>query len=959
VLLAVLYRWLSEIEATRGAERWASRDELFGGELQEHQVKALEETLRGTFVLFANRVPSLAAEYLTSLRGRPSHDATISSILKFRGTLAQAAPRELAQLTLAILIPRDTERTRRARNDLARPFGFADNQFLPASPAQGPFYELLVNAPEPGIVLIRQLVDRAIAFYTEGRAPGADQIPIVFPEGERHFLWSRSYSWSRDEGGHSSLTSGLMALEAWSHGRIEVGTPIEDVLTDVLGSGEAPAAYLLVAVDLILSHWPKPSEVAIPFLASPELLCLDRQRMIYDNLEVPDIFGLKATQKEPRGATSLAALKKRPSRQRILDGLLGEYAVGSATGGQERLRVLLQQASERLGPPGPATNLGDPSFMVVHALNLIDPSNWKEVTVKLPNGESATALEYISPVAETEHLQPQQQAASARQRDSSIEAALALALDDPARSSPDLVTAAVAWAQIPPQDPATHDEGREGGWMREQAVLAAALILARDGSREMRVLHADWARGVFAKALETDEDPGRSVRGGLRFNPIAIAFVGFTYLLRDRVFSEDLRTLLNVAAREEPAGAHGFAVACSLLASLDDRLPRAILRCAFAAFVRSRAEWNASRETKDALIERYRRQLQSAVDAEVAWLAGEAGEPTWPGFPAEALRARRGMRVRRIELHEEPIIEPGPAEEYVNHRAAAIWLRAAMRQGIAQAPWACTLIRAYSEWTFRANGSGLPPEEDVENAPDEWNEAYFELLGKCLNFCNLRDVAVESISRLPDEPFFDVLPMFLRALDEVYFDAQGIEGAQAADVRARLAGRLSASWRWKRLRATTSDSIEMQIGPAIAAFFFNSFYPFAGPPKCYLNRPAIERIDPFLPVLRMLVDNACQFVALVTLNLLEVSPLASHLPLLVTATSAWLDVYPDDTVFWVERDVGKRVCAIIERAWCSTEGGPEPAMRAAVDRILAALVRLGVYEATVLERDVARRNAMH
>lgn len=243
------------------------------------------------------------------------------------------------------------------------------------------------------------------------------------------------------------MTCGLLALEAWSHGRIEAGTAIEDVLAGVLGSGEAPAAFLLVAIDLILSHWPISSEAAIPFLASPELLCLDRQRVIHDNLESPDVFGLDATQKEPPGPASLAALKTRPSRQRLLYGLLGEYAVGSATEDREKLRVLLQQASARLGSPSSNANLGDPSFMALHALNLIEPANWKEVVVRLRNGESATALEYVPPLTEAEHLRPQQEAASGRQRDSGLEAALALALDYPARSTPDLVAAAVPWAQ--------------------------------------------------------------------------------------------------------------------------------------------------------------------------------------------------------------------------------------------------------------------------------------------------------------------------------------------------------------------------------------------------------------------------------------------------------------------------------------------------------------------------------
>ena len=42
-----------------------------------------------------------------------------------------------------------------------------------------------------------------------------------------------------------------MALEAWAHNRIEAGEAFDIVLDDVLGAGNSPAAYLLIAVDLV------------------------------------------------------------------------------------------------------------------------------------------------------------------------------------------------------------------------------------------------------------------------------------------------------------------------------------------------------------------------------------------------------------------------------------------------------------------------------------------------------------------------------------------------------------------------------------------------------------------------------------------------------------------------------------------------------------------------------------
>jgi hypothetical protein len=54
-----------------------------------------------------------------------------------------------------------------------------------------------------------------------------------------------------------------MALEAWGHRRIESGESVDKVLADVIGTANPPAAYLLVAVDLLLSHWPKSRVAAI------------------------------------------------------------------------------------------------------------------------------------------------------------------------------------------------------------------------------------------------------------------------------------------------------------------------------------------------------------------------------------------------------------------------------------------------------------------------------------------------------------------------------------------------------------------------------------------------------------------------------------------------------------------------------------------------------------------------
>jgi hypothetical protein len=124
-----------------------------------------------------------------------------------------------------------------------------------------------------------------------------------------------------------------MALEAWAHQRVEAGDTVQSVLDRVLKNGD-PAAFVLVAVDVIISHWPKSKEAAVPFLACPELLCADRTRPSQENTEFPDLFGLKALEKEPVGSATRKSLKERASRRIELERLIPNYAL--RTGGRAR-----------------------------------------------------------------------------------------------------------------------------------------------------------------------------------------------------------------------------------------------------------------------------------------------------------------------------------------------------------------------------------------------------------------------------------------------------------------------------------------------------------------------------------------------------------------------------------------------------------------------------------------------
>jgi hypothetical protein len=350
--------------------------------------------------------------------------------------------------------------------------------------------------------------------------------------------------------------------------------------------------------------------------------------------------------------------------------------------------------------------------------------------------------------------------------------------------------------------------------------------------------------------------------------------------------------------------------------------------------------------------------VQAAVNAELAWLAGERDEPEWPEFPSVSRSTRRRRRIilGPQQAESAPIRRRAPPEEYTDHQAAALWLRtAAALADVTTRPWLRELARTYVQWTAAANGAGLTQDEEIADEPTEWNDAYYGLLAKCLPGLGSQDIdeiALTPIASLPDEPFFDVTSSFLRSVDVVFFNGHDLPTDEAVRIRSLFGSRLITTSGWQSLAGSRSNSVEVHIGPAIAVFFFNDYDRFQ-PAKCYLPSNAIDRLDPFLPVLQTLIESGSSFfTALITLNLLEVSPKPSHLPFIIMAAATWLKTYPDSVPLWIDHDTGRRICCLIDGIWRK-----EPAvfdrtqtLRNDVDQLLAALVRIGVADAARLEK---------
>ena len=954
-LLPWLHRWLSAIEDARETESARAYRAPFVGELDGDDLSDLEDNLRTGFVAFCDRTPALAASYLEAVVGRRCNEHAVEAILQLRGRLAEAAPAQLAALTAAALIrPADDQDGRGRRRGRRRddgPFTWTDSQFIPPSPAQGPFLELLTHGPQHGLALIRQLVDHAIAFHSDGQPHGSNAFVVVFPNGPRTFPWVQSYNWSREGGGRSfAVQSALMALEAWAHKRIEADEAFETVLADVLGPGDAPAAYLLVAVDLILSHWPASRHAAAPFLGCPELLVIDLERWAYDVTPIPDLLGLDNLQREPRGQATLQSLKQRPSRRAKLDGRLSALALEGPEDVRERAVQLLREAAARLGPYGEDDDLRDAAFMAVHAGNLLVPENYTDVDVLPRDGRTVVGKQYVEPEAEHRHMERLRRATSERSADVNFQLAISNALEN-RRSTPEFAASAAQWAQRSAAPPADGEENASG--LQRQAVVGAAMIAMRDLTGEQRTRYRSWAMGVFSAAVPREDDPATHSREGLRFNPTAIAFAGIAYAMGDGAAREEVAALLALVHR--PAAAHGFIAAASEVAAANDRLPQAIVRCAFRASIYATRHWDGRDEDQAARVQQHCRAVDAAIEAELACLYDGGAEPPWPALPGVRPRTRRGIGLPRGR-NERRLADATDRHAQIDrfdYQAAAAWLRGA-DPGRDRA-WLPAVLRACADWTWAANGAGLESFKDLSHQPHEWNDVYFDLLAHDLAGADDAAVdrdALEPLASLPDESFFDALTCFQRSADVVHFNNHGLDTTSAVRIRARLAERVRASNSWRWMVSEQSSGVEIHLGPAIATLFFNN-YGRTQPATAYLPPALIERLTPFLPVLeRCAVEGATLFVAIVTLNLLEVAPRPAHLSFLLAAASGWLAAFPDSPDFWTGHEIGRRVCALID-AVRQTEptllASGEP-LRGQVDRLLPGLVRVGVADAARIEQ---------
>ena len=901
------------------------------------------DKLRLMAMLLGSFAPDALKAYLTAITGEGDH-YKMKDLRQFSTVIAPVAPAELAGMVQASLIEKNHGRYRRDRA-----FSFADSDYLPPSPAQPPFLDLLNAAPAEGLALIRGLVEEAIAFHTDGSEPGDDGIAVDFGEGQRFFPWTGTYGWSRGRGNEYAAASGLLALEAWSQKRLDDGDPVEAVLADILGPEGSAAAYLLIAIDVLLSHSTIACTPLAPFLASPQLLAEDRTRHIHDQMvSGRDMFGLK---EEPKGPVSMADLRARPSRGYSLVDTLPSFLADEPVGNE--LRTALAAAVETLEPYGAYATLSDPELAGRYALNVLTRANWFE--------RDDGNFEYRSPPDEAAHFAALEAKRNVSAQASGMEARISMAAEGGEYATADTARDAVAYAEGGLPDGSDTDVLQS----RSTRLITTALLVARDGDDALLAENEAWVRQVIAITLEEKSDSVGGSHDTLRYNRPAIAILALIHLWARQGKTADRDALIALATRQDRASAPAVAAAVQRILEIEPRLFKAMMRAAFASMTSRWKSYEPEDEAPHAAFEAERAAgIDAAVAAELAWL-NDGMEPDWPAWPHERPNPRRAgqMGVPGPVTPEEfdaddalaTAIDASPVILHADHRAAAQWLAMIQSAPAGAIGWRQEIVSAYAEWTGQMNGLGYAADAEVSSAPDDWNMHYYALYAERLLDGDDAAFAADLpfVTDLPDMSFCRVAQTLQHAADALYFNDSGCAAARPVALREKLVARLMTLDRWQSARDPAEARIDMESGGIIAKMLFNTYAPITGT-QCYLPPTLFDRVDTFLPVLRpMLSGGPTVFVARCTMNLLLVAPRSRHVGFLLDAVEVWFG-RTSSPALWAVAGIGRKVVQWFEASVVEDPGllAPAHSERARIDRVLGQLVAVGVAEAHDLERRV-------
>lgn len=467
---------------------------------------------------------SLVTQYLRDLRRleRMPRQA-VQSVFAHSPLLSRTCPTELADFTLSVVckrLPVVVEKELKGRDFLVpHSFDHVDwahlsiddhFSFFPAAPTREPFHSLLLQAPDEGRRLVREVANHAIRSWRQmhrlSREKDGTPIPLVmrFPWG-RQVFWGdcRLYLGARGCFGPSTVNSGWMALETWAFREIEKGTPVDDVLKAVLeGHKSVGALAVAAAIALQAQHT---SEITLPIATNQRLWHWDIRRQVEDMTQISNLIGFNKPQDRLHGL-AVKEGNERPVRRADIRSL-GTVMVlrGGELGAQAA--VAIQGFSEDL-PFDYAEQRKNPEVRSDLARTA---EIWAEIgkrenyRAQISPDESQIIISHENPKATGDDIQ----AIQARRSElggylTLLNWAYSYFDDGKLKTSLTLEAAAAAAKELDFEDlfSAGH-EHTELGHKRQSAVAGVAAILLLENVEA----NLEWAAEVCARAVQTPEVP--------------------------------------------------------------------------------------------------------------------------------------------------------------------------------------------------------------------------------------------------------------------------------------------------------------------------------------------------------------------------------------------------------------------------------------------------------------------
>jgi len=555
--------WLYHIEHLRHKREFSVNRGVWD-EIEDRRdgLDELESALR-TLVLNSSLTQgSLVTQYLRDLRHleRMPRQA-VQSVFTHAHLLSRACPAELVDFSLFVFrknLPVVVQKEMRGRDYLiSHSFSHFEWDHLsiddhlalsPSAPTREPFHSLLMQAPDQGRRLIREIANHAIRSWRQlhrlARHKEGTPIPLVmqFPWG-RQVFWGdgRLYLGARGLFGSSTVNSGWMALEAWAFREIDKGTPVDDILKAVLEGQKSVGALAVAAVVALQAQ--HTSAVSLPIATNQRLWHWDIRRQVEDMPQMANLIGFFNPQDRPHGL-AVKEGNERPVRRSEIRSLATLMVLrGGALGFQAGAAIQGFLGDLPFDYAEQRENAGVRSDFARTAeiwAEIGKPENYR---AELSPDESQVVISHENPKATDEDIQAIQAHHSEMGRNLTLLNWTYSFFDDgKLKESLTLEAAATEAKALDFEDLfATGHDHIELAHQRQSAVAGVAAILLLENAEA----HIEWAAEVCARAAMTPEVPQQffTRRTKLLHHPVLYATKGLGALFAVAGDDEDVKPL--------------------------------------------------------------------------------------------------------------------------------------------------------------------------------------------------------------------------------------------------------------------------------------------------------------------------------------------------------------------------------------------------------------------------------